>query len=416
MTRPAGAAPSTAPALLLLPALPLLLLAACDPIERDTGQPLVGADGSSDDDDEGIDTSNLTSGLLSDSGWRLSFRTTSLWSGGNCFELQLTNDQADATWWQARLTPSAPLEDLGDVSENMLVTWDGTVVNVAPWGDSAVARGESVTWAHCTEPGAAITDFEIFAVYEDFGDDPSEDPDEGEVYGAVVDETGTVALSWQTEVIEGRACLDLDVINLSDSLLSDWELTATFADETELDVAEDLIFLPQDARTLRILPETGDTSIAAHGHESAVLCIDPYTPFESVSLTLPEEPVDTGDTGEPGDPGILKGFLLDSEHGIGLTYTEVGTDGAGACLDLRFSNLGSVPFNDWTASLEFASAATVTSADKLFPTGSTTSTIGLSPLDGIQIIPAYSTVQGQLCLTPRQGPVSFDIDGVREAP
>ena len=415
MRRPKGAPSPASPSPLLLAALALgagLLAAACDPIYRDTGSPT--ADDDVADDNEGIDVTNLTSGLLNDSGWRLSFRTVSVWEGGNCFEMQLTNNQANATWWQARLTPSAPLGNLGDVSANMLVTWDGEVINVAPWDTGELAEGDSVSWTHCTAPGAGLTDFEIFAVYSDYGADPSEDPEEGPVYGAVVDETGTVALSWQAEVVDGDACLALDVINLGDTVLTDWELTAELAGETNLDLAQDLIFLPVDADTLRILPEAGDTSIAAHGHESGILCISPYVAVESIALTLPEEPADTGEPEEP--PAQLSGFLFDSANNIGLSYEENGADSGGSCLDLSFVNLGTVAFNDWTATLGFDADVTATAVTNVFPTGSGSPELALSPTNGIQIIPAFSTVSGRLCLTPRLEPVSFEMTGVLEAP
>ncbi len=393
----------------LLLIAPLAAL-ACDPIERDTG---AAAPAENTDDGEGIGTDNLTSGLLRDAGWRLSFRTVGAWEGGNCFELQLTNDQAHATWWQAELTPTAPLSNMGDVSDNMLVTWDETVLNVAPWGPAELAKGDSVAWTHCTEPGAGIADFQIFAVYEDYGADPSEDPEEGPVYGAVVDETGTVALTWQGEVFEGDACLELDVVNLAAYTINDWALTAELEDDTSLDLAEDLIILPEDDDTLRILPETGDTSIAAKGHESGILCMSPYSAPESIELTLPEEPVDTGGD-EP--PAAVQGFLLDASEDIGLSYKQNGTSGGGTCLDLEFVNLGEVAYNSWEAELGFDAAVSVTDTTDLFPTGSGSDTLGLSPVNGLEIIPAFSSVSGQVCLTPLLEPVTFEISGIPEAP
>ena len=230
-------------------------------------------------------TTTITGGgEVTDGAFRLYWNLGEQWDAGACYSMDLLYDGPGLSEWQANITLDADV-DTWTFLDGMLNETGDDQLQWSPSDDTIGTDGWLGTAGYCSEPAAAPTTLNVWAIE----DDP-DDPDSNDTFAATTleDSSGRTWITIEDAGDQGDGdCMAIEVVNLSGGLLQGWRLDLSMDRATEITETFNAYALAE-GKLISIRP---DTASALDTYESweGWLCVAPFSQPTGATLTTDQD-------------------------------------------------------------------------------------------------------------------------------
>lgn len=356
------------------------------------------------------------------------------WDGGACYRMAVQTAGRDLDWWDLEVTTANTWNNfIGGYGPATVEPWGTTSIGILP-DEGALVDGQTVEVSYCTEPAAAPQNFRATTVAAQSSSSGSNNSSSSGSWGSSsggsssggsssggsssgdYEYGGFTSNGWgvawkDAGESRGGECLEFQVVNLTGSDQNDWYAVVELDRAADVTDAWGLSAFTFGEPVLQLTAPSWESGDLDHRAAAVgTVCLAPTA--EPIGFTVYSESAG-GTSGGSSDPSDLYGELYDSGSDWGMRYTSLGEGDYGLCYQLSFLNVSGRDASDWSGTLEWSNATSVTRIWNIEGTTRGTDTLDFFPISSFESVDDRSSVDAGVCVWPAATPVALDITATR---